>query len=359
MGNYNIFTSTQAFSLESGRVLPGFHLAYSTHGFLNIAKDNAVWVFHALTANSDPAEWWHGLAGEGKFFDPAQYFIVCVNMPGSCYGSISPTDLDDEGNPYYHDFPWFTTRDMIRAYSLLKDDLGIDKIFVGLGGSMGGQQLLEWAIEEPQLFENIIPLATNAVHSAWGRAFNASQRWCIENDASWNERRNDAGIEGMKIARSFALISYRNYHTYSMAQQGATSDTANLAIDAQVYKPETYQRYQGEKLAARFNAFSYYFLSKAMDAHDVGRNRNTIEVALKKIQAKTLVIGISTDILFPVAEQEFLSKHISGASLAIIDSDYGHDGFLLEFEKIATHIQTFLGSNPGSKHEPLKQVAHE
>jgi homoserine O-acetyltransferase len=334
----------QPFKLESGRVLPRFHLAYTSHGKLNDAKDNVVWVFHALTANSDPAEWWHGLVGDGKLFDPLHYFIVCVNMPGSCYGSISPLDVREDGKPYYHEFPWFTTRDMVRAYRFLKEDLGIQKIHVGLGGSMGGQQLLEWAIEEPDLFEHIIPIATNAQHSPWGIAFNASQRWCIENDPSWNERQDGAGTEGMKIARSFALISYRNYHTYSKAQQGATSDTAHLPIDEQVFRPETYQRYQGDKLAARFNAFSYYFLSKGMDSHNITRGRSEAEEVLQTIKAKTLVIGISSDILFPVSEQAFLAKHIPGATFAIIHSDYGHDGFLLEFENISVHIHSFLSS---------------
>src|SRR5687767_15200352 len=117
---YSVFNYNKAFKLESGVTLPGFHLAYTTHGQLNAAKDNAVWIFHALTANSDPAEWWPGLVGEGKLFDPAQYFIVCVNMPGSCYGSIGPLDKDpNKGEPYYDEFPFFTTRDMMRAYKPL------------------------------------------------------------------------------------------------------------------------------------------------------------------------------------------------------------------------------------------------
>ena len=163
------------FKLESGRELPGFHLAYTTMGRLNPDGSNVVWVFHALTANSDPSEWWPGLVGKGKYFDPEQWFIICVNMPGSCYGSIGPLDIDPRsGKPWYHDFPFFTPRDMVRAYMLLRDALGIGRIFVGIGGSMGGQQLLEWAIEEPEAFHHIVPIATNAVHSPWGKAFNAS-----------------------------------------------------------------------------------------------------------------------------------------------------------------------------------------
>ncbi len=334
------FHYKKPFLLESGEVLPEVHLAYTTMGKMNEAKDNIVWVFHALTANSDPAEWWYGLVGENKFFDPAAFFIVCVNMPGSCYGSLSPLDLNPAtAAPFYHEFPWFTTRDMIRAYRHLKDYLGIEKIKVGLGGSMGGQQLLEWAVEEPGLFEHIIPIATNAKHSPWGIAFNATQRFCIDTDPTWTERSPEAGLNGMKVARAVALLSYRNYHTYDLAQQGAHDASVKP-----LFKAETYQQYQGEKLAKRFNAFSYYFLSKSMDAHDVGRGRGSAQQALQSIQAKTLVITIKSDILFPLAEQEFLARHIPGAQLAIIDSHYGHDGFLLEFEKIAELIAAFLNN---------------
>ena len=335
--SYNIFKSDKPFSLESGSTFPGFHLAYTTYGKLNETKDNVVWVFHALTANSDATEWWPGLAGEGKIFDPANYFIVCVNMPGSCYGSIGPLDINPETNkPYYHDFPFFTTRDMVRAYQQLREFLGIRKIHVGIGGSIGGQQLLEWAVEEPELFEFIFPIATNAVHSSWGIAFNESQRLSIECDVSWKEKKDNAGIEGMKVARSIALISYRNYITYNASQ----SEDVNEKTDN--FKTASYQRYQGEKLAKRFNAFSYYFLSKSMDSHNVGRSRGSIEKALQQIKAKTFVIGITTDILFPITEQQFIADNIPGAQYKTIPSNYGHDGFLLEFEQIENIISDFL-----------------
>ncbi|MCY7310855.1 MAG: homoserine O-acetyltransferase [Chitinophagaceae bacterium] len=331
------FLYKQSFKLESGIALPQLHLAYTTYGQLNEIKDNVVWVFHALTANSDAAEWWPGLVGKGKLFDPAESFIICVNMPGSCYGSTGPLDNNPEtGESYYHHFPFFTTRDMIRSYQLLKESLGITKIKIGAGGSMGGQQLVEWAIEEPALFETIIPLATNAFHSPWGIGFNASQRLPIEADETWKQTNPQAGLNGMKAARSLALLSYRNYQTYQLSQSETTIDKINY------FKSESYQRYQGEKLANRFNAFSYYFLSKSMDAHHVGRNRINTIAALQQIKAKTLVISISSDILFPPAEQQFLAEHIPGANYKAITSDYGHDGFLLEFEQIATATREFL-----------------
>jgi len=331
------FLYKQSFKLESGIALPQLHLAYTTYGQLNETKDNVVWVFHALTANSDAAEWWPGLVGKGKLFDPVESFIICVNMPGSCYGSTGPLDNNPEtGESYYHHFPFFTTRDMIRSYQLLKESLGITKIKIGAGGSMGGQQLVEWAIEEPALFETIIPLATNAFHSPWGIGFNASQRIAIEADETWKQTNPQAGLNGMKAARSLALLSYRNYQTYQLSQSETTIDKINY------FKSESYQRYQGEKLANRFNAFSYYFLSKSMDAHHVGRNRINTIAALQQIKAKALVISISSDILFPPAEQQFLAEHIPGANYKAIESDYGHDGFLLEFEQIATATREFL-----------------
>ncbi|MGI8599094.1 MAG: homoserine O-acetyltransferase family protein [Chitinophagaceae bacterium] len=337
-----IFHYNHPFILESGKKLSAFHLAYTAIGNLNKEGNNVVWVFHALTANSDPAEWWYGLIGEDKFFDPAEYFIVCVNMPGSCYGSIGPLDMNPAtGSAFFHDFPVFTTRDMVRAYNYLKESLGIRKIHVGLGGSMGGQQLLEWAVEEPDLFEYIFPIATNAKHSPWGIAFNATQRHCIENDVSWKNNDENAGLHGMKIARAIALLSYRNYNTYFSNQTNVTNDTANFPVDEQVFRAETYQRYQGEKLAKRFNAFSYHVLSKSMDYHDLGRGRNSIEDALKKIKAKTLVIGIRSDILFPIQEQKFIKEHIPDADIEIIDSPYGHDGFLLEFAKLTSLMKDF------------------
>jgi homoserine O-acetyltransferase len=345
--SYKTISFKEPFQLESGILLPQFNLAYTTHGKLNERKDNVVWIFHALTANSEPAEWWPGLVGKGKLFDPAQQFIVCVNMPGSCYGSTGPLDPNPvSGSIYFHDFPFFTPRDMIRAYKRLKDYLGIEKIHVGIGGSMGGQQLLEWAIDEPGLFEYIFPIAANAAHSPWGIAFNTTQRMSIEADASWVNRDPMAGIEGMKAARSMALLSYRHYETYLKAQPRSQGFPFGEGWNGAA----SYQRYQGEKLAKRFNAFSYYVLSQSMDAHDVGRGRGCIELALQSISARTLTIGIRSDILFPIKEQQLVAAHIPDASFASIDSDYGHDGFLLEYESITKLISGFIKEKETTSH---------
>lgn len=337
----SIFSYNQLFQLESGETLQGFHLAYTTHGTLNAEKNNVIWIFHALTANSDPAEWWPGLVGEGKFFDPSKYFIICVNKPGSPYGSISPLSINEQtGKIYYEDFPVFSIRDMIRAYSLLKDHLGVKMIFMGLGGSTGGMQLLEWAIEEPELFDHIVPIATNAVLSPWAIAFNASQRMSIEADPTWKDHKNEAGQKGLAAARSIALLSYRHYNGYDITQR---RDKAFVPLsDETVYAADNYQRYQGLKMTNRFNALCYYKLTQSMDSHDVGKRRNGVVNALKRITAKSLIIGISSDMLYPIQEQEFLQQNIPGAQLLRINSDFGHDGFLLEYEKIETALKKFV-----------------
>jgi len=336
-----IFNYTKAFTVESGETLPGFHLAYTTHGRLNAAKDNVVWIFHALTANSNPVEWWPGLVGEGKYFDPAKYFIICVNKPGSPYGSIAPVSKNPLTNqPYYEKFPVFTIRDMIKTYQHLRKELGIEKIFVGLGGSTGGMQLLEWAIEEPGLFEHIVPIATNAVLSPWGIAFNAAQRLAIEADHTWQEHHADAGQKGLAAARSIALLSYRHYNSYAITQR---RDKTFVPLQEEtIYAADNYQRYQGLKLVNRFNTVCYYRLTQSMDSHDVGRNRGTVEDALKMITAKALIIGITSDVLYPISEQQFLQQVIPGASLLSINSEYGHDGFLLEYEKIEAALVQFI-----------------
>lgn len=344
-----LYIHDQPFRLESGKTLSRLELAYTTLGKLNARKDNVVWIFHALTANSNPAEWWPGLVGEGKYLDPARYFIICVNKPGSPYGSSSPLSTHPEtGSPYYLDFPVFTIRDMVYGYRLLCQSLGIEKIFIGLGGSTGGMQLLEWAIQEPERFEHIVPIATNAVMSPWGIAFNASQRMALEADSSFYERHAEAGQQGLAVARSIALLSYRHYNGYGITQP---RDKKFMALGEEVvYAADNYQRYQGLKLVNRFQAHCYYRLTQAMDSHDVGRNRGSVAEALKGVKARTLVIGIQSDVLYPISEQEYLQQQIPGAELLTIVSDFGHDGFLLEYEKIEKALQQFIDHSSSSHH---------
>jgi homoserine O-acetyltransferase/O-succinyltransferase len=327
------------FSLECGITLPEIEIAYHTYGTLAPDGSNVVWICHALTGNADAADWWNGLVGPGRLLDPAQFFIVCANMLGSCYGSTGPDSIDPAtGEKYKLDFPTITIRDMVAAHELLRQHLGINRIYAALGGSMGGQQVVEWAIEKPGLFKYILLLATNAEHSPWGIAFNESQRMAIRADLSLYDPSNpEAGKKGLEAARAVAMLSYRSYDTYLLSQK----DDPGKIDD---FRASSYQRYQGTKLWQRFSPYAYLSLSKSMDSHNVGRGRGSAEKALGKIQAKALVLSISSDLLFPPREQEFLAAHIPGAQLATLDSIYGHDGFLVEFERIETLFRQFLFS---------------
>jgi homoserine O-acetyltransferase/O-succinyltransferase len=328
----------QPFPLDCGEILPAVDIAYHTFGTLNEDKSNVVWICHAFSANSDPSDWWPGMVGEGKYFDPSRYFIVCANMLGSCYGSSGPLSINPtNGTPYYGDFPVVTVRDMVRSLMILRRHLGIDKVWFSVGFSMGGQQMLEWLLHEPEVFENVLLGATNIRHSPWGIAFNESQRMAIEADASFGDKHPEAGLMGMRAARSIGLISYRNYKAYCKTQADESQDKL---VD---FKACSYQRYQGDKLVKRFNAYSYYRLSQAMDNHNILRGRAHDPAAvLSVVQARTLVLGISSDYLFPLEEQELLAKYLPNNQLVVIDSDYGHDGFLIEFEKMSQLLDNFL-----------------
>lgn len=328
-----IYKSELPFSLEGGDTLPELHISYTTYGTQK--PNNVVWVCHALTANANPVEWWPGLIGEDFVINPEEHFVICANILGSCYGTTGPADQDFSGEKYGLDFPVFTIRDMVNAHILLRQHLGIEKIQLGIGGSMGGQQLLEWAAMEPGVIENLCVIATNARHSAWGIAFNTAQRMALESDPTLFSKTPDAGKKGLEAARAIAMLSYRNQRTYNSTQ---TDEVAQVRD----YRAESYQRYQGQKLSKRFDAHAYYFLSKAMDSHHLGRDRGTVEEVLGKIQAKTLVIGITSDLLFPVQEQEFIATHIPGATYEVIDSLYGHDGFLIEAKELTALLKKYL-----------------
>ncbi|MFN3403887.1 MAG: homoserine O-acetyltransferase [Cytophagaceae bacterium] len=331
-----VFESKSEFILESGKKLSGLKINYSAAGKLNQQGDNVIWICHALTANSDVSAWWEGMIGAGKIFDTSKYFVVCANILGSCYGTTGPIELNpDTAKPYFGSFPQVTIRDMVECHEILRNHLKIKSIHTCIGGSLGGQQALEWAIIQPDLILNLILLATNAFHSPWGIAFNESQRMAIKADPTWTEERVDAGREGLKAARAIALLSYRNYYTYECSQ---SEEDYNKTDE---FKSSSYQQYQGEKLVNRFNCHSYLILSKAMDSHNVGRGRNGVVNALSSVKAKTLVIGIKSDVLFPVSEQIFLSEHIPYAIYKEIDSIYGHDGFLIETERIQSLISEF------------------
>ena len=344
MLTHQTFKYNREFPLEQGGKLPEFELYYTTYGKLNEEKSNVIWVCHAFTGNSNFQDWWPGLFGPDMLYDPEDYFIVCANMIGSCYGSTGPLSINPITKiPYFHSFPEITNRDILGTFDLLKAHLSIKRIHTVIGCSLGGQQALEWAVSDPDSFDYLVSIGANAFHSPWGIAFNETQRMAIRNDLTWELNTETAGISGMKIARAMALISYRNYNTYRQTQSEADVDK----IDQ--YKAMSYQVYQGEKLAKRFNAFSYWYLSKAMDSHNVGRKRGSVEKALQRVKAKSLFIGLDSDILFPVIEQKYLAENVPGGTFMNIDSLYGHDGFLLEPKQLTDTINRFYEKNQVKK----------
>ncbi|MBO3699474.1 homoserine O-acetyltransferase [Roseivirga sp. E12] len=330
------FFTNSPFPLENGNELPELRIAYHTFGRVNEDRSNVVWVFHALTANANPLEWWPGLIGEDDLINPKDHFIVCANIIGSCYGSTGPKDFDiRNGERYLRDFPNLTIRDIVNAHQLLQAHLGIDEIWLGIGGSMGGQQALEWSIQDKRLFKHLALVATSAKSSPWGIAIRAAQRMAIESDPSFYSSSPKGGWKGLEAARAMAMISYRNHETFNSSQQDPEGQLDNFSA-------ESYQRYQGEKLGRRFDARTYYTLNKAMDTHDVGRGRRGIENALSQVKAKVQVIGITGDLLFTEAEQQQLHSAIPDARLNFVPSKYGHDGFLVEAKGISNILQNFL-----------------
>jgi homoserine O-acetyltransferase len=334
--NKHFFTYRQPLKLETGQTLSSVDVVYHTAGTLNADKSNVIWFCHALTANSDVLDWWSTLCGEGLTFDPSKHFIICANILGSCYGSSGPlTTNPADGKPYYSRFPQVTIRDMVQAHIALRKHLNIGKINTLIGGSMGGYQVQEWALTEPEVMGQLVLLATSAHESAWGIAIHTAQRLAIETDTSWNELQPQAGARGLKTARAIGMLTYRNYDAFVKSQTDTEQKLDN-------FKAASYINYQGEKLVKRFNAYSYWVLTKAMDSHNVARNRGTIQDVLKSIRAKTLLIGISSDFLCPVAEQKFLARHIPHSHYVEIDSPYGHDGFLIEGKQIGDAITSFF-----------------
>lgn len=330
------FTFNHPLQLEAGQTLPTVEVAYHTYGTLNADKSNVIWICHALTANSDVFDWWASLCGEGKTYNPQEHFIVCANILGSPYGSSSPLSIDPSTNqPYFSTFPQITVRDMVQMHIVLRKHLGIEKINTIIGGSMGGYQPMEWVLTEPDIFGKMILISTNGKESAWGIAVHTAQRLAIEADPTWRDMNPNAGAKGLKTARAIGMLMYRNYETYVKNQTDNEQKLDN-------YKASSYLHHQGDKLVKRFNTYSYWILTKAMDSHNVARNRGTLEDVLKSIKTKTLIIGISSDMLCPVAEQKFLAQHIPNSKFIEIDSPYGHDGFLIEGKTIGEIIQKNL-----------------
>lgn len=333
-----IFHSASPLTLESGEVISELTVAYDTFGTLSDARDNVIWVCHALTANSDVADWWPHTVETGKFLDPEKYFIVCANVLGSHYGTTGPLTVNPvTGRPWYGDFPRFTVRDIVNAHRVLAAHLGIDRVKMLIGSSLGGFQCQEWAVMYPDFAETAAFIATTPRTRPWAAAFNESQRMAIEADPTYGEPRDDAGAAGMAAARSIALLSYRGDTAYNLTQEEREPMTSPFAR-----RVHSYQRHQGDKMVKRFNAYSYYRLSEAVDSHDLGRGRGSIAQALASIKARCLVVSITSDILFPPADHDDFRRYIPDVEYHEIESEYGHDGFLIEHQKLNTIITNFL-----------------
>ncbi len=335
----NFYRHNEPFELECGAVLPELVIAYHTFG--ERRDDNIMWVCHALTANSDVSDWWPGTVEEGRFLDPAKYFTVCANILGSPYGTTGPMSVNPStGERWYGDFPFVTMRDMARANLLLADHLGISRVRAVVGGSIGGFQAMEMELLRPGFAERLILAVCSAKTTPWDIALNESHRMAIRADRTFGERRQDAAQKGLAAARSIALLSYRGSLAYN-----ATQEDPDDSLKRDTYRAATYQQYQGKKFIKRFDVYSYWTITEAFDSHDVGRGRGGCEAALSTIGCPAMVIGITSDIIIPITEQNFLYRHIPGAEIRLMNSDFGHDGFLVESEKLNAIITPFIEEN--------------
>ena len=358
-----VFSPDGPFRMESGAVLPSIDIAYTTHGRLNDAGTNAILVCHALTGNAHAVDarlpdgetipgWFQGVIGPSLGLDTDRYFVIASNVLGSCYGTTGPASINPAtGSAYRMTFPQMTIRDIVRAEKLLVDHLGVRKLATVIGGSMGGMQALEWAVTYPGVTGSIVPIGTAAAHSAWCIGISETQRLAIMNDPAWQGGNYTAQPErGLAIARSIAMITYRSQPSFQarFARAGIAAGDGHERV--RIYRDvpmsfavESYLRYQGQKLADRFDANSYLYLTRAMDLHDVSAGRGSMRDVLGRVSARVLCIGISSDVLYPPAEQKAIASAIPGAVYAEIDSPHGHDAFLIEFESMNRILRDFLG----------------
>lgn len=340
LGKMKFVRFDEPFELENGEKIEDFTVAYHTYGKLNSKGDNCVWVCHALTADSEVAEWWPNTVVKDGFLDPEKYFIVCANILGSCYGTTGPLSINKAtGKPWYDKFPRYTVRDVVKAHRLLADKLGISRIFSLIGSSVGGFQAVEWAVMEPERFDSVVLIATEAKASPWAIAIDETQRMSILSDQTYGEPRADAAQKGLAAARAIGLLSYRGPWGYNKTQQNHPTENGELPS---VHRACTYQRYQGEKLVRRFNAYSYVSILDMFDTHDVGRGRGGVDKALRKMTMPVLTVGITTDIIFTPEEMKELDKKLPDSRYEEIASEFGHDGFLVEHESLNKIVNKFF-----------------
>ena len=330
------------FAFEAGGSVRGIEVVYHTSDREYKAGDRVVWLCHALTANSNPMDWWPEMVGKGCCIDPEKDYVVCVNIFASPYGTTGPRDWcerrEAKGERSPLDFPKVTVRDMARLFPIVRKYIGIEKVDLLVGSSIGGFQALEWAILESEVIERAAFIATAPRVTPWLGAWMESQRMAIEADPTFKACESLAGGQkGLEAARALSLISYRTFDGYNLTQAEENEDCLFAGRVA------SYERYQGEKLVKRdFDAYSYYYLTWSVDSHNVGRKRGGVAAALGKIQAKSVVITITSDGLFPPVEGREWAAWIPGAKYVEIESKWGHDGFLLETEAIAERLEELI-----------------
>ena len=352
------------FELESGVVLREAPVAVRTWGRLNARSDNALLVGHALTGNVDVDAWWSGLLGPGHAFDPERFFVVALGVPGSPYGTVSPLTEDPRtGRPYGPAFPRFTIRDTVALHRRVLERLGVRQAAAAVGGSMGGMQVLEWAFQKDErnqpFVRALVPIAVGGRHTAWQIGWSEAQRQAIYADPNWKDGHYASEAPpraGLATARMMAMVSYRSHGSFAArfgrdaaressekSADAAAGDTAARGAAAGAsFAVESYLRYQGDKLTERFDANCYVRLTQQMDTHDVARGRGAYPDVLQAVTQPVLVVGIDTDVLYPLAEQEELAAHLPQARLEVLVSPDGHDAFLIEQSALDALLRAWL-----------------
>ncbi|AYF98747.1 homoserine O-acetyltransferase MetX [Protaetiibacter intestinalis] len=347
---------------ERGGSLPAVTIAYETWGSLNEAGDNAVLVLHALTGDSHltgppgpghaTAGWWSGLVGPGKTLDPERWFIVAPNMLGGCQGSTGPASVAPDGVEWGSRFPFLTIRDQVAAQRALSDELGIRSWAAVVGGSMGGMQVLEWAITHPERVEKFAVLAAPPLSSADQLALNFVQSEAIRIDPAfaggdyYNSPDGEGPHRGLALARRMALLNYRSPTELDDRFARSWQSGLNPMGGGGRFAVESYLDFHGNKFTRRFDANSYLVLVDAMNSHDIGRDRDGVAAALRRVTGLGLVLGIDSDRLFPVPGQEVIAaglpNSLTGSEPVVISSPFGHDAFLIEDALVGAQIARLL-----------------
>ena len=358
------------FALDGGRSLRDIDIAYETWGTLNESGDNAILLCHAWTGDSHAyghiatghptSGWWDGVVGPGEYIDTERWFVVCPNVLGGCQGSTGPASAHPEdGRPYGSRFPVVTIRDMVRVQARLADHLGVRQWHGVVGGSMGGMQVLEWAITLPKRVRSQVVIASTAQATAQQIAWGAIGRRAIRLDPKWrggdyyDAAPGDGPHGGLSIARMVAQVTFRSDNVFNQRFGREIADGATLGDELdlwQRFEVERYLDHHGDKLVRRFDTNSYLIIGKAMDLHDVGRGRGGLQRAMARISGPTLAMGIWSDMLYPAYQQRQIAELVRDAGNSCdyveIDSPHGHDAFLINLDQVGEPLAKFLDGVP-------------